>query len=171
MEDIVKYKLWLHPEHKLDDWSSDSFDIYDIDDKKKDIINYKTSFIMMENLLYYINSSSYSKNYHITLTNYNDFPVQERYNKCSYYSFTNKFDRYSFWEIIVYGFVTKSNMFKHIDKIYGVSYSCKHGNFIVKILYNINENIGEIFNVNSDDYKTHIKNSDYNLKYKYRHIK
>jgi len=167
---LNKYKLWLHSDKKIDDWSLESFDEYIIDNNKIDIINYKTDKIMFENLLYYTNSLNYSKNYHITLTKYNDYPIQEKYKHTSYYSFTNKFSEYNFWNIIVYSFITKSNIFKNNENIYGVSYSCKHGKFIIKILYNINEDLGEIFNLNDVEYIKHISKSKYNLKYKFKFI-
>jgi hypothetical protein len=165
-----EYKLWLHSDKKMNDWSLESFDKHNIDNNKLDIIDYKTDTIMLENILYYINSLNYSKNYHITLTNCNDYPIQEQYEHTSYYSFTNKFSEYNFWNIIVYSFITKSNIFKNVENMYGISYSCKNGKFIIKILYNINKDIGEIFNVNNEEYIKHISNSKYNLKYKFKFI-
>jgi hypothetical protein len=162
------YKLWLHSDKNIKDWSLESFDTHNITDDKIDIIDYKTDKPILENTLYYINSLGYSKNYHITVTNDNDYPVHEKYESSSYYSFTNKFNEYKFWTIMIYAFITKSDMFSNINNMYGISYSCKHGKFIVKLLYNINMELGSIFNIKSDDYNKYINNTAYNLKYKFK---
>jgi hypothetical protein len=164
------YKLWLHSDKNMNDWSLTSFDIFDINNEKYDLINYQTDKIILENTLYYINSLSYSKNYHITITNFDDYPIQEEYEHSSYYSFTNKFNEYKFWTIIIYCFISKSDIFTNIDDCYGISYSCKHGKFIVKILYRINTELPSIFNKKSVDYKKYIEPFTYNLNYKFKFI-
>jgi hypothetical protein len=166
---MESYKLWLHP-HKLnDDWSLKSFDVYDINNEKIKQIKYKTAKIILENTLYYMNTINYSKNYHITITNKDDYPIHEEYDKTSYYSFTNKFNEYQFWIIMAYCFITKSDIFINLEDMYGVSYSCKHGKFIVKLLYKINVELPVILNVESKDYKKYM-DSKYNLNYKFKFL-
>lgn len=165
------YKLWLHSDKNNNDWTIDSFDLFNITNDKIDIINYKTDNIILENTLNYLNTLNFSKNYHITLTKNTEYPIHEKYEKASYYSFNNKFNEYEFWTLIMYCFITESNIFTNYNNLYGVSYSCKYGKFTVKLLYNIDLEIENIFNINDEDYIKYILHKRYNLKYKYNLIK
>ena len=95
-------------------------------------------------------------------------PLQEKYNKTSYYSLSINFnkDTYNLWTILSYAFIINSDLFN--KKNYYMEYLIHvKNNIIIKLLYKTSEELSNIFNINSNDYKKYLQQSNYNLKYRF----
>ena len=111
----------------------------------------------------------YIQNLHITITKKNDFPIQEKYERTSHYSLSINFNKelYKLWEILLNAFLVNSDLFNKKELLYGISYSCKKEHIIIKILYKTSDELDNVFNINSNDYKKYLQNSNFNLKYRF----
>tara|TARA_Y100000389_G_C17448200_1_gene512937 strand:- start:1874 stop:2383 length:510 start_codon:yes stop_codon:yes gene_type:complete len=146
--------FWLH-EITNKDWSINSFII----EKYNNIYE----FCKLKQKYDYI------QNLHITITKKNDFPIQEKYKNTSHYSLSINFDKtlYKLWDILINSFIVNSDLFNKPELLYGISYSCKKEHIIIKLLYKTSEELDNVFNINSNDYKKYLQQSNFNLKYRF----
>lgn len=146
--------FWLH-EITNKDWSINSF-------KTEQFNNIYEYFKLKQKY-------DYIQNLHITITDKNNFPIQEKYKNTSHYSLSINFNKnlYKLWDVLINAFIAKSDLFNSKELLYGISYSCKKEHIIIKLLYKTSNELENVFNLNNNDYKKYLESSNFNLKYRF----